>query len=229
MGSPFFHFSACLSSELNRQTVSFTVLGNEYPSRKSIRKVQQWKGIPEFLAWKIAHSSQLGPITIPRTEDKVTLVVTAYVHPPNRISYPKKSPEVDILNPLYGGPAIETYPLLYVAPIEPPGSLGWDTGTAVWTHILHNLQAAAQNTPTEVNPRHFHLIVAIAWANPDLSRMLYYNVDPKQDGDRPIEYVLLNRQQKQEFTTGGWVHMRKVIPDAKSKNRMRNNVGPSGT
>ena len=221
MGSPFFHFSACLSSELHRKAVAFSLLKHEF--RKSARKVQQWKGIPEFLAWKIAHSSQLGPITIPRTEDKVTLVVTAYVHPPNRISYPRESPEVDILNPLYGGPAIETYPLLHVAPIEPPG---WDTGTAVWTHILHSLQAAAQNTLTRANPRHFPLIITIAWANPDLSRMLYYNIDPRQDGDMPIGYVLLNRQQKKRFMTGVWEHMRKVVPDAESNNRMSNNVGP---
>lgn len=212
---PHCYILACLSSELNRQRLAFALHGDK-SSRKSIRTVQEWRGIPDFLAWKITTSSRQ-PILIPRAttedpEEKVTLVVTASVipGPPDRISYPKESQEVTILHHQSGGPGINTYPLLYVAPIEPSG---WDAGTAVWAHILRSLQAEARNTLAEVNPRHFTLILAIAWANPKLSRMLYYKINPQVDPHIPIGYMLLNKLQKMQLA---FENIRQVIPDGTS-------------
>ena len=228
---PLVTFSACLSFELNRKSVTFALRdpepgpeGSLRPSRslRSTRYVQIWNRIPDFLASKIVTLSFNGPITIPHgptaihPEKQVTLVVTASVVPPNTISYPE-SPEVEILpvdDSESGGPSIETCARLYVAPIEPSE---WDAGTAVWAHILHSLQAVAQDPPAaQANPMHFTLIIDIAWANPDFSRMLYY----KERGDSIIGFVLLSIQQRHTVLPDGlWKDFRKVISDSIPKRR----------
>ena len=209
------HILGLLIFWLRRKSVTFPLRSSR--QLRSKRHVQTWKGIPHFLAWNIVTLSSRGPITIPYTAEQVTLVVTASVVPPDTTSYPTEYREVETVEYSWYGPGIEAYyPLLYVAPIE---SLEWDVGTAVWAHILYSLQAVAPNRPgAQVNMRHFSLILDIAWANPDLSRMLFYKVHPGPHGNIMTGYVLLRKAEILSFFCDhrgpAWEHFRQVTPDS---------------
>jgi hypothetical protein len=184
--------------------------------------VQEWKMIPKFIAWSITSSSR-HPIKIPHTQEEVTLAVTAYVISPHkRAEYPVREdpPENDFeFHPVHGngGIMIEAhaahYPVLYVAPVEAPG---WETGTAVWAHILHSLGAVAPEDPLHAaNTKYFQWIFAIAHANPKLSKSLYYIVDPKNN-DKPKGFVLYMPVLRSAMLQGSSVflqkeHFRQVI------------------